>query len=138
VIVEPLDDALCKSDWGLLMEFPIPRRQQRIDLVVLARDIIFVVEFKSGLSNQRSPALHQVEDYALDLADFHAPSHGRVIVPIVVESRETQRDDAPFVHNVGPVIRSSIHRPHTSPQPFHQSFLNTVVQNGGDRTCRVE
>src|SRR5215469_2322169 len=89
------------------MEFPIPRRQQRIDVVVLARDIIFVVEFKCGLSNQRSLALHQVEDYALDLADFHAPSRGRAIVPVVVESHEIRRDNSPPVHNVGPVVFTS-------------------------------
>ena len=83
--------ALCTSvpgseQWGLLLEFPIPRRQRRIDLVLLARDVVFVLEFKTGKADAN--ALRQVEDYALDLSDFHFPSRDVVLVPIVV-SRET-------------------------------------------------
>lgn len=73
-----------ESTWGVLLEFPIPRRQRRIDAVLIARDIVLVLEFKSGLSDQTIAAAGQVEDYALDLAEFHEPSNGRVIVPIVV------------------------------------------------------
>jgi len=62
---------------GVLLEFPIPRRQQRVDVVLLARDLIFVLEFKGGISDQRWLAMRQVEEYALDLADFYAPSRHR-------------------------------------------------------------
>jgi hypothetical protein len=71
-------------NWGVLLEFSIPRRQRRIDAVILARDVIFVLEFKSGRSDRTRSAARQVEDYALDLADFHLPSHKRTIIPIVV------------------------------------------------------
>jgi hypothetical protein len=71
--------------WGVLLEFTIPRRQRRIDAVLLAGELILVLEFKSNLSSSgASPGLRQVEDYALDLASFHQPSHKRVIVPILV------------------------------------------------------
>lgn len=70
------------SRWGLLLEFPIPRRQRRIDLALLARDIIFVIEFKAGRADHA--AFRQVEDYSLDLADFHAPSRNTPLIPIVV------------------------------------------------------
>ncbi len=70
------------SRWGLLLEFPIPRRQRRIDLVLLACDVVFVIEFKTAKPDKA--AFRQVEDYALDLADFHAPSRYAVLVPIVV------------------------------------------------------
>src|SRR5438046_4127602 len=33
---------------GILLEFPIPRRQKRIDTILLMSDLIFVLEFKSG------------------------------------------------------------------------------------------
>lgn len=75
------------SQWRLLLEFPIPRRQRRIDVVLLARDLIFVIEFKTGRAD--SSALRQVEDYALDLADFHAPSRDRILVPLVVAREVT-------------------------------------------------
>jgi schlafen family protein len=68
---------------GLLLEYPIPRRQRRIDVVLLVLDRIVILEFKSG-EVQNSAAARQVEDYALDLSYFHEPSRGRAIVPIVV------------------------------------------------------
>jgi hypothetical protein len=80
---------LCKqetqaSQWGLLLEFPIPRRQRRIDAVLLAGQLIFVLEFKSGISGAAWSSGQQVEDYALDLAYFHAPSHDTIIIPAVI------------------------------------------------------
>ena len=70
------------TNWGVLLEFPIPRRQRRVDTVLLAIDLIFVIEFKSGKADHS--AFRQVEDYALDLADFHAPSRSVPLIPIVV------------------------------------------------------
>lgn len=72
------------SDWGLLLEFPIPRRQQRIDVVLLASELVFVLEFKTGNSSDSWSAVRQVEDYALDLAYFHAPSRDCTIFPLLV------------------------------------------------------
>jgi hypothetical protein len=75
------------TEWGVALEFPVPRRMKRIDIVVLGHDIIFVIEFKSGTADHS--ALTQVEDYALDLADFHEPSQRRTIIPIVVAEAMT-------------------------------------------------
>jgi len=72
--------------WTVLLEFPVPRRLKRIDVVILAKDSIFVLEFKQGAAT--SDAFWQVWDYALDLADCHVPSRGRQIVPIVVAAAE--------------------------------------------------
>jgi len=66
----------------VLLEFWIPRRLRRADVVLLIGDLIVVIEFKSGDNLQG--ALPQVEDYALDLADFHEPSRNRKIFPLVV------------------------------------------------------
>ena len=72
------------SDWHVLLEYPIPRRAKRIDAVILAAGVILVLEFKIGASDFDRHAIVQVEDYCLDLRDFHKSSHGRSIVPIVV------------------------------------------------------
>jgi hypothetical protein len=80
---------LSVSGWGVLLEFRIPRIGHRIDAVVLAHDVICVVEFKAGTTDQHSFAVRQVEDYALELADFHHPSYNRFIVPIVVSRGRT-------------------------------------------------
>ena len=78
--------------WTLLLEYPIPRRQKRIDVVVLTAHRIFCLEFKTGSQKLPRSALHQVEDYALDLRDFHAASRDRSIIPAVVcrEASNTQ------------------------------------------------
>jgi hypothetical protein len=68
--------------WGVLLEFEIPRRQRRIDLVLLAGDVAFAVEFKRTRAD--ATTYWQVWDYALDLVDFHKPSHGLWVIPVVV------------------------------------------------------
>jgi hypothetical protein len=46
--------------------------------------LVFVLEFKTGKSGDSWSAIRQVEDYALDLAYFHAPSRDRIILPVLV------------------------------------------------------
>ncbi|MBI1338048.1 MAG: DUF2075 domain-containing protein [Phycisphaera sp.] len=72
------------SDCLLIFEFDIPRRGKRIDTVLLLGGLIVVMEFKVGANRFNAEAIRQVEDYALELADFHEPSHGKTIVPVVV------------------------------------------------------
>lgn len=72
------------DQWGLLFEYPIPRRQKRIDSVILAGDVIIPLEFKVGADAYDASSKRQVEDYALDLRDFHEGSLGRVIVPLLI------------------------------------------------------
>lgn len=73
-----------KRQWGLLLEYPIPRRQKRIDAVLLADDVVIVLEFKTEDRDFKAQPRQQAEDYALDLRDFHEQSRGRRIVPIAV------------------------------------------------------
>lgn len=78
------DKQVDSSKWALLLEYPIPRRQKRIDAVILSKQRIYCLEFKTGEQKLAHNALNQVEDYALDLRDFHAASLGREIIPAVV------------------------------------------------------
>ncbi len=71
------------SLWELLLEYPIPRLGKRIDAILLCGNIIVVIEFKSS-SSAVSAAVRQVEDYSLDLRDFHKESWCRRIIPIVL------------------------------------------------------
>ena len=75
------------SDWHILLEYPIPRRGKRIDAVLLANPTIIILEFKIGADQYMSSDKMQVEDYCLDLRDFHAESCNRTIVPILVASK---------------------------------------------------
>jgi DUF2075 family protein len=86
--------ALCQSfaeDWHLILEYPIPRRGKRIDAVVLAESLILVIEFKCGSGRYDREAQVQVEDYCLDLRDFHDESRGLTLVPILVATHAEDR-----------------------------------------------
>ncbi len=76
-----------RTRWSLLLEYPIPRRDSRIDAVLLAGDIIFCIEFKTEDKRHSLQAEQQAEDYALDLRDFHEQSRGRCIVPFAVAAK---------------------------------------------------
>lgn len=69
---------------SILFEFSIPRMGRRIDVVLLAGGVVFVLEFKIGATGYDSSAVDQVWDYALDLKNFHEASHRLTIVPLLV------------------------------------------------------
>jgi hypothetical protein len=83
-----------KSDsarlWGLLLEFSIPRKEMRIDTVLLIRDSIAIIEAKTGTA--ASQAKRQIEEYALLLHYFHKESSNRRIVPIAVSTTAVEAD----------------------------------------------
>lgn len=68
----------------LAFEYSIPRMGRRIDCVILSGSVVFAIEFKVGARSYESHAIDQVMDYALDLKNFHAQSHARLIVPILI------------------------------------------------------
>jgi Uncharacterized conserved protein (DUF2075) len=72
------------NNWHVLLEYEIPRLASRIDAVILADDIIFVIEFKFERKKYELADIRQAEDYALDLSDFHLESRGKTIIPILL------------------------------------------------------
>jgi Uncharacterized conserved protein (DUF2075) len=68
--------------WGLVLEFYIPKRDLRIDAVLLVGEEIVILEAKTGLAGGQ--ANRQIEEYALLLHYFHKASNHRRIVPILV------------------------------------------------------
>ncbi|MBQ2851793.1 MAG: DUF2075 domain-containing protein [Bacteroidales bacterium] len=85
--IEIMQDVLIpwRNEIGeIIFEYSIPRLGKRIDVVLLLRGIVFVIEFKAGYSAYLQLDMEQVMDYALDLKNFHLDSHHRTIVPILV------------------------------------------------------
>jgi hypothetical protein len=76
-------DRVERARWHILLEYEIPRRLKRPDAILLAEDVVFVMEFKEGTVTFDAAAKWQVEDYALDLRDFHSACHGVSIVPVL-------------------------------------------------------
>lgn len=79
----------------LLLEFNIPRMGLRADAVLLLGGCIVILEFKIGESQINQGALNQVWEYALDTKNFHEPSHGLSIVPVLVPTESVSVALAP-------------------------------------------
>lgn len=82
--ISVLKEVLEGFEGELFFEFSIPRMGSRVDVLLVIQDVIFVVEFKVGESKYLSYDIDQVWDYALDLKNFHEPSHAAVLVPILI------------------------------------------------------
>jgi hypothetical protein len=70
------------GNWGILLEFSIPRKEMRIDVVLIVGDTIVILEAKSGSAFLQ--ARRQIEEYSLLLHYFHKASAEKKIVPIIV------------------------------------------------------
>src|SRR5688572_18598099 len=82
--IEILKSALTGYDGTIFFEFSIPRMGKRVDAIIIINNVVFVVEFKVGESKFQTYQIEQVWDYALDLKNFHKPSHNAVLAPILV------------------------------------------------------
>lgn len=80
----------------LYFEFAIPRMGKRADAIVVIGKAIFVIEFKDGQSRFDTAAIEQVEDYALDLKNFHEGSHDLSIFPVLVPTQADASRDVQF------------------------------------------
>lgn len=75
------------TEGRVLFEYTIPRMGKRIDVVLLHRNIIFLLEFKCGDSEFKAGTYDQVYDYALDLRNFQKESHDKLIVCMMVADK---------------------------------------------------
>ncbi|HMU02881.1 MAG TPA: hypothetical protein PJ990_04630 [Saprospiraceae bacterium] len=79
-----LQEVLKFQNGSIFFEFSIPRMGRRVDCILLLQNVVFVIEFKVGEKEFLSQNIEQVWDYALDLKNFHQPSHNANIVPILI------------------------------------------------------
>ncbi|MBQ6851166.1 MAG: DUF2075 domain-containing protein [Oscillospiraceae bacterium] len=81
------------NEGKIIFEYTIPRMGKRVDVVLLYKHIVFLLEFKCGDTEYRPSTYDQVYDYALDLRNFQKESHNKLLVPIMVSTK------APSVEN---------------------------------------
>jgi len=74
----------------IFFEFSIPRMGKRVDILLIIENIVFVIEFKVGEKKFHQYHIDQVWDYALDLKNFHQPSHNAVLAPILIATEAKQ------------------------------------------------
>lgn len=82
--ITTLKEVLQNYQGKIFFEYSIPRMGRRIDVVLIIKNVIFVVEFKVGEKDFNQSAVDQVWDYALDLKNFHETSHVNLIAPVLV------------------------------------------------------
>lgn len=81
-----LKTVLRKLDGSIYFEYAIPRMGKRIDIVLIIKNVLFVIEFKVGGDEFHQGDIDQVYDYALDLKNFHETSHKVPVAPILVST----------------------------------------------------
>lgn len=95
-IMQHISQSWMNENGEIIFEYSIPRLGKRIDVVLLLRGIVFVIEFKAGQDVYLRADMEQVLDYALDLKNFHLDSHQRTIVPILVATDAAQSSQELF------------------------------------------
>ena len=85
------------------------RLHRRIDTVLIADKAILVIEFKVGARHYDAAGLTQVEDYALDLRDFHAGSKEKFIIPILCATQASPSNNSylQFTDNVSNTLKAN-------------------------------
>jgi hypothetical protein len=96
-----LKEVLENHEGIIFFEYSIPRMGRRIDVVLIIKNVIFVVEFKVGEKDFFQNNIDQVWDYALDLKNFHETSHIHLIAPVLVatESKKVFSIISEMPHN---------------------------------------
>lgn len=100
-ILEPYPDG------RIIFEYTIPRLGKRIDVVLLIKEIVFILEFKVGASEYVATDETQAWNYAVELNCFHEASRGRLLVPILVATNAPIADNNSYEkdeHNMLPLI----------------------------------
>jgi len=138
----------------ILFEYSIPRIGKRVDVVLLTRGVVFVLEFKVGDKRYASHALDQAHDYALDLKNFHEGSRATPVVPVLVATEAGEVENVPTSyadgvyaplkangHNLGAVVAavlSSTRAPQFDPVEWRDSAYRptpTIVE-AAQALCR--
>ncbi|OVE81271.1 hypothetical protein BVY04_03620 [bacterium M21] len=91
--------------WHVYLEYPIPWTVKHIDVVLLARDLVFAMEIRTDAEEYDQDDIWLVEDFCLQLRDYHPMCDHRTLVPVLVATKapstathHTKRQD--FVQQV--------------------------------------
>jgi len=129
-----LKSALSKYSGTVHFEYSIPRMGERIDVVLLIGPVIFVLEFKVGARNYSASSIEQVWDYALDLKNFHKPSHNRYVIPILLP---TQAEDSDLVLQVTPQNDKLLFPVRCAPKLLNVAIDSAIKYARGESTINA-
>lgn len=87
-----LKKILPRYDGQIYFEFSVPRMGKRIDVLIIIKSVIFILEFKVGKTEFDNYSIDQVVDYALDMKNFHETSHDKTLAPILICTQAPNTD----------------------------------------------
>lgn len=113
--VTVLQRVLAKPKWQdatVALEYEMLRLEKRIDAILVTNRAIIVLEFKIGTGPITKSSLEQVEDYALDLWDFHSGSRLHPIIPVLIQSETVKITSIQFGQpyfgpGVAPIVQTN-------------------------------
>jgi DUF2075 family protein len=76
-----------KAEGYIVFEYNIIRMAKRIDVVLLLRNVVYSLEFKSGQNTYYAEDMEQALDYALRLKAFHQMSRGLFVCPVLIATK---------------------------------------------------
>lgn len=69
---------------NIIFEYDIVRLGKRVDVILLIRHMVFLLEFKNGKRVFTAQDAQQAEDYAIDIKNFHKESENLYVCPILI------------------------------------------------------
>ena len=82
--ISVIKNSLTGIDGYVHFEYAIPRMGKRVDVLMVIKNVVFVVEFKVGSDAYDASSVTQLIDYTLDLKNFHEGSHTQILCPILI------------------------------------------------------
>lgn len=82
--IEFLKKNLIDLNGSIIFEYKLPQLGDTIDVVLLIRGIVYILEFKNGANSISNKDIEQLEGYVLSVKNFHYMSWNLPIVPILI------------------------------------------------------
>lgn len=123
-----LKEILKSYKGSVYFEYSIPRMGKRIDVLLIIKSVILILEFKVGEKEYHSTAIDQVWDYALDLKNFHETSHDKLIIPILVATHASISDQ----YVSGNTNADRLHHPIRTNAKSLKQIIQTTIEFFGE------
>jgi len=75
------------SEWHVVLEYPIPWTVRHMDAILLAHGMVFAIELRVGVGEYSHDDVALVEDFCIQLRDFHAACLNHRIIPILMSAQ---------------------------------------------------
>ncbi|MDD5522784.1 MAG: DUF2075 domain-containing protein [Kiritimatiellae bacterium] len=114
--------------WNILLEYPIPRRGKRTDIIIIACDVLIVGEFKMGSDIYTAADKRQTIDYCLDLRDFHLATAGLSPIPLLISTEASAEniDNSDALSLNSPYLANCLNLPNVILQIYQANHSETT------------